>query len=428
MGLGFLIHGAIRGQGLLRRKPTHAELCHRLQEAIFQAVPDPLQHRLLRFQAVAEGLDVTFHPAAEPVEFRLDEGEGLTASAKTSTVGPGYHAMLVELMETIGPAAGIDWNWSDQGDGEGDETGYRESRDFGALQAEMLTWLKGLGKVLLQEEGNFALSMPLHYGLVTEQFAYSPLGFWEREWFEALAIAEGERAESLAATFFPWWNHPADAAYWRDCGLVLAWIDLPWTPPLDEAEQRLYELTVDCFFRARKLDPDIGLPMTEIEEIRELLVEENEPLPPRPEGIGFRRGLRRFLFGDGWSLELPGHFRERRDKDDDLFVDGIRVVRCTSLAINSAGPDGKSAHDYVREMELDTKGQSHCDAFQEGALLGWGNEARSDRGDYWTFQACIGKDRDNPQPICFLTFSYDVPARDRNWAVQAFKSVQHQAD
>ena len=74
-----------------------------------------LQHRLLRFQAVAEGLDVTFHPAAEPVEFRLDEGEGLTASAKTSTVGPGYHAMLVELMETIGPAAGIDPNASSIG-------------------------------------------------------------------------------------------------------------------------------------------------------------------------------------------------------------------------------------------------------------------------------------------------------------------------
>ena len=76
MGLGFLIHGSARGRGLLRRKPSHAELCHRLQEAIFQAVPDPLQHRLLRFEAYAGGMEVAFHPAAEPLDFGFgDDGE-----------------------------------------------------------------------------------------------------------------------------------------------------------------------------------------------------------------------------------------------------------------------------------------------------------------------------------------------------------------
>lgn len=434
MGLGFLIHGSVRGQGLLRRKPKHAELCHRLQDAVFQAVPDPLQHRLLQFEARSEGLDVTFHPAAEPVEFRFGEGGGLTAAAKTSTVGPGYHAMLVELMGVIGPAAGIEWDWRErgEGEGEGDETGYHESGDFGALQGEMLVWLKGLADHLLQMDadayGSLALSMPSHFGVVAEQFAHSPLGFWDRGWFEALAAAEGERAASLAAAFFPWWNHPADAAYWRECGLVLAWTRLPWTPPIDEAEQKLYELAADCFARARKLDQDIGLPLTEIEEIRELLEEEDEALPPRPEGIGFMRGRRRVWFAVGWSLELPGHFREFEDKEDEgtvLYAHGARILRVTTYSFQSKDPEANPAEKLVRESAEEHRNQGFSATHEDNGLIGSGGETLSEQGDYWNFQACIGKDSGGNGHLCVLTFSYDDPARDRDWAVQTFKSVRH---
>lgn len=431
MGLGFLIHGSVRGQGLLRRKPKHAELCHRLQEAIFQAVPDPLQHRLLQFEAKPEGLDVTFHPAAEPVEFRFDGAGRLTASAKTSTVGPGYHAMLVELMDAMGPAAGIEWDWRDRGDGEGDETGYHESGDFGALQQEMLAWLKGLGEMLLRESGSYALSMPIHYQVVTEQFAHSPLGFWEREWFEALAAAEGERSASLAAAFFPWWNHPADAAYWRECGLVLAWIDLPWTPPVDAAERQLFELAADCFARARQLDADIGLPLTEIEEIRDLLAEEDETLPPRPEGVGFRRGQRRIGLGGGWTVELPGYFRELQDPEEEavhIFIHGRRVLRSSTYSFESKDPEATPAGDLVRRTAAEGRDQGFSTVHDDERLIGWGSEQRADDGNYWNFQACIGKDGGSEGQLCVLTFSYDDPARDRDWAVGAFKSVRHRGE
>ena len=435
MGLGFLIHGSARGRGLLRRKPSHAELCRRLQEAIFQAVPDPLQHRLLRFQAHEAGMAVTFHPAAEPVDFGFGDDGEMTVSAKTSSVGPGYHAMLVELLAEIGPAADITWDWSDHDEGEGDETGYHESRDFGALQDEMLAWLKGLAKHLLEidrgEIRGIALSMPLHYGLVTDHFAHSPLGLWDRGWFEALAASEGERAASLAAAFFPWWNHPADAAYWRDCALVLAWTELPWTPPVDEAEQQLYELVVECFGRARRLDPAIGLPVPEIAEIRDLLNADDKAQPPRPEGIGFRRGSRRRWFAGGWSVELPGYFREVDDDENEgtsLFVHGERVLRTSSFSFSAKTSDAETAQDMVRKMKAEHDGSGFCEGYQDDALLGWGSEDKSEQGDYWNLQACVGKDNGGLGRLCVLTFSYDDPAQDRDWALRTFKSVQHHED
>ena len=435
MGLGFLIHGSARGRGLLRRKPSHAELCHRLQEAIFQAVPDPLQHRLLRFEAYAGGMEVAFHPAAEPLDFGFGDDGELVVSAKTSTVGPGYHAMLVELVEAIGPVAGIDWDWSDRGDGEGDESGYQESRDFGALQDEMLAWLKTVGEHILQLDRNdcnqIAISMPENYGLVTDRFAHSPLGFWDRGWFEALAVSEGERAASLAAAFFPWWNHPADAAYWRDCALVLAWTELPWTPPQNGDEQQLYELVVECFGRARKLDPSIGLPVAEIAEIRDLLSGEDRGRPPNAEGIGFRRGRRRRWFAGGWSVEVPGYFRECDDDENEgssLFIHGGRVLRTSSYSFSAQEPETETAQDMVRKMQAEHEDPGFCETCQDDGLFGWGKEAKAEDGDHWNFQACIGKDSGDTGRICVLNASYDSPAEDRDWALQVFRSVRHQED
>ena len=436
MGLGFLIHGSARGRGWLRRKPSHAELCRRLQEAIFRAVPDPLQHRLLRFQAYGGGMEVGFHPAGEPLDFGFGDDGELVVSAKTSTVGPGYHAMLVELLETIGPAAGIDWDWSDQGEGQGDETGYHESRDFGALQDEMLDWLQRVAESVLQLDRDdciqIGLSMPENYGVVTENFVHSPLGFWDRGWFEALAVSEGERAAGLAAAFFPWWNHPADAAYWRDCALVLAWTELPWTPPQDEDERQLYELVIECFGRARKLDPSIGLPVAEIAEIRDLLSSEDPGQPPNAEGIGFRRGRRRRWFAGGWSVEVPGYFREMEDPNDEgthLYYHGTRVVRASSFSLSTTEAQSKTTHDVLREMQADRGGQGFsAEHHDDRGLFGWGQEVKSEDGDYWNFQTCIGKDAETAGRICVLNLTYDDPSQDRNWALEVFRSIRYQED
>jgi hypothetical protein len=41
------------------------------------------------------------HPAAEEVEFTFVDGLHLTASANTSTVGPGYHIFVCDLLHAF---------------------------------------------------------------------------------------------------------------------------------------------------------------------------------------------------------------------------------------------------------------------------------------------------------------------------------------
>src|SRR5262249_26333323 len=47
-------------------------------------------------------LFVTIHPAGEDVEFIVPEPGQVTVSAKTSTVGPGYHTALCQLLHRFG--------------------------------------------------------------------------------------------------------------------------------------------------------------------------------------------------------------------------------------------------------------------------------------------------------------------------------------
>ena len=60
---------------------------------------------------------MSLHPAAEEMEITAT-GQGRTAAtAKTSTVGPGYHIYLCDLLKTLGDAVGIDWDGPDEDKG-----------------------------------------------------------------------------------------------------------------------------------------------------------------------------------------------------------------------------------------------------------------------------------------------------------------------
>jgi hypothetical protein len=78
------------------------------------------------------GYAVTLHPAAEALYLEAD-GETVTASAKTSNVGPGYHAFLVFVLDSVQASLGLKWEWAE----EDDETGFARHGDFARLQAEM---------------------------------------------------------------------------------------------------------------------------------------------------------------------------------------------------------------------------------------------------------------------------------------------------
>src|SRR5688572_6592187 len=85
----------------------------------------------LSFSESENSLYVTLHPCEETVSFEY-ANDSLICSAKTNSVGPGYHAYLVELLEKVGTELQIPWTWNLE-EGEEhylDETDYYRHRDF----------------------------------------------------------------------------------------------------------------------------------------------------------------------------------------------------------------------------------------------------------------------------------------------------------
>jgi hypothetical protein len=83
------------------------------------------------------------HPAAEEIEFSLTATNDLVVEANTTTVGPGYHVFVCDLLQDVEREFGTKWEESAEGsDDFSDETGYFFSHNFDALKGEMLQWLR----------------------------------------------------------------------------------------------------------------------------------------------------------------------------------------------------------------------------------------------------------------------------------------------
>ena len=298
MGLGLFVTADIPPRGLLRRRPNPRDFLDEVARTMAEAIDDPLAKRFTSIEASDRDLDVCLYPAEEPVKLAIHGEKDLVVSAKTSSAGPGYHAMLVDLLELVGDRLGLVWRWSDGEGGPGDETGYREHRDFQRLQKEMIVQLRTVARIVTGPElgdtddlSPIGLSMPVGYTVRSGAFAISPMGYWDRSWFERFCDCTDDDASLLAEAFFPWWHEGWGARTWQNCGLALAWLDVPWSSPKTDAEREYYELALACFERAADLDPGIDLPHEDIADMRRLLRPSRGPRGRKAGQPGRRPGV-----------------------------------------------------------------------------------------------------------------------------------------
>jgi hypothetical protein len=233
----------------------------------------------LSFSESENAFYVTLHPCEETVSFEYVNGN-LICSAKTNSVGPGYHAYLVELLEKIGTELLITWKWNLE-EGEEyflDETDYYHHRDFKQLQLEMLKWLKAVAKSFTDEADNeqCMFTMPLGYPRMKRNyFAVSPLGFWTRELFKKIADSEVDELEWAGQDFFIWWNKEDDAQFYKKTGIALLNVECPWRYPADDKEKKLLSNIDNCFWMVTKLDMQVDLPFTDWATVKNFLNEED---------------------------------------------------------------------------------------------------------------------------------------------------------
>jgi hypothetical protein len=322
----------------VRSKPLAERKALELRTALLEAAPSAFDDSELNGEVRVFSTDdkgwIRFLVGEEDVELCVAD-ERLKCSAKTSSLGPGYHAFLVKWLKSMDSALGIGWDWQDKE--YRDETGYALDADFANLKNEMIRQLRGIAGKLLENPDythirlNVTLDFPQVLG---DYFALSQLGYFSREWFERLYNADEAEAALLSPGFYAWWNDGLDADFWRRYGLLRMWTVVRWNCPANGEDAQACRFTLRCFERARALKPDIDLPEREIAELEELLVDAEDVVPNKT-GIGFFRNEMLHAIGEEWTLKLPGYYHTDMEDQGQTVVYWFqdRTVRITTLAV-----------------------------------------------------------------------------------------------
>lgn len=324
-------------RGVLRQTVSHDPVTLQTLETWFRRECQPLVRdaRVSQEDSTAVLL-IELHPAAESLRLWFENDVEMVVSAQTTSVGPGYHVYVCDLLKHLSGDFGI--HWDEHSEEEGDETGYFESGDESALGGEMLAWLGAVCDAVLRESDSesedFLIAMSMGVSYKADQFLITPMGSRSRAWAEAVA-----RDPSLGKDFFAWWNPGFSAEYYLGRALCLMWTAVRWRSPLIETESQILNEVRENLDLAYQLDRTLEYPWREWTEIGDHLGtaavvpasrDRREQLRPM---IGYRRNPVRVSLVAGWTIEIPGRFAEAWEDDTWCAWDSDITVWFTAFRL-----------------------------------------------------------------------------------------------
>lgn len=379
-----------------------------------------LLKNFLSFSENDGSLYVTLHPCEETVDFSHKDGS-LICSAKTNSVGPGYHAYAVELIERIGIELQISWLW-DFEDGEeyySDETGYYTHRDFRQLQVEMLRWLKVLSESLTDTDDSkqHMLSLPLGYPRMRKDyFAMSSKGIWTREMFERIARSEVHELDWAGEDYFIWWNRKDDAQFYKSTGIALLNVECPWHHPANDKEKKILDDINSCFQLASQLDNQIDFPYLDWAVVKNFIHQEDTDIPDSE--VGFRKHMMTFDLPGQWLIDLPGNLHYTIDDDTEVYYNHDYNVRCICYIRNGDQTDREFADDFFADRA--NTGVEFLDSATDvvGKAIVYHTVDKDLDQEYWILQGVkVVGDKFVFSTICYPTEGH------KQWAVDTWNSI-----
>ncbi len=303
-----------------------------IARAIETHVDVPLLARAMHISEEDGVLFAMVHPLSEPLRLTWHERGEVEVETKTSTVGPGYHAWLVDLLEAVGREVGLEWDWSQ------DELPYSTTRDFVVLQREFDEHLGALATVVLDtnHEGGMAINLGLGQPQLKGAYTSTVLGPRDRAWWDRASRESG----AVARDFCLWWDRAHDANVEFKLGLGLLWTDVRWRPPENEDEAAMAKVALDAIQSAEEGGAKADWPRREIEELRQLLAFEGEAADlkePAPTGVGYYRGMQSRAMGP-WSVDVPAYFYSDVEDDGATLVS---MYASRTIHLSAYGMDGE---------------------------------------------------------------------------------------
>ena len=281
------------------------------------------------------------HPAAPEAWIQASDEGDIEVFAALAPVGPGYQTFVARLFQRLGQEHGITWMEAVE---EG-RTGFdmSSSLDRTAAERAYLAWLGGglIGARDARRRGidGIHLGTPAEVRYTFDGAIATHLGPRDDAWLEA-AVTDSR----LAIDVTPWWADATDARCLLNRALCLMWTEVRWRAPVDDTEQAIHDEVLRSLARAFPLDPSLPYPWREWHELATIrgttdaMTRQVETRAARAEStapIGYRREPIRVLH-EGWELEIPGNFAERRT-DEEWW--GGEAGRGITLAATETGTE-----------------------------------------------------------------------------------------
>ncbi|MEA2631999.1 MAG: hypothetical protein QOE66_2218 [Chloroflexota bacterium] len=420
------VAGQASRRGLIPRIPSGDALLTTIETWLTAEYPDATRssHR-----SQPEGgdplLEVTLHPAAPAVIFTASDAGQVTVVGETEVVGPGYHRFVGRLLERMAIDLAITWNspGSEGGDLDGTAT-----TTFVDRPTAELAYLGSLGRTLSRvrskrASGGAAIQLGISPGV---RYAFdgaiaTVLGPRDDAWLET-ALTDTR----IATDITPWWADATDGQYLLNRALCLMWLEVRWRTPAMTHERLLLEEVHRLLSRAFPIDPGLAYPWRAWAELVELLgvddamarqaTDRAAHAPEDVAPIGYRRRPVS-ISHEGWALEIPGDFAERRTHEE--WWGGGAGRNITLAAVEAGTADGAmAAHAFVQQFAGDL-GPDAIDHRAGGVMgrakLSTDTSSGVEVGVLEGYSAVVGSG-------AAIRIVFDDPA-DWNWAVEMWRSL-----
>jgi hypothetical protein len=297
-------------------------------------------------------LTVDLHPSVTPMRIVAADSGRIAVSAQTAVAGPGYHRFIGRVLERLGTEVGIEWT-----DGDGATT----FLDRPAAEQAYLAWLGpqlARAQVAVRRgQRGIHLGLPPGTRYTTDAAIATVLGPRDDAWLDA-AITDPR----VALDITPWWADATDGRYLLHRALTLLWLQVRWRAPAVEGEADLLDEVHRLLSRAFPMDPALPYPWhawAEVCAFRGIndqmarqaagrAAREPEAVPP----VGYRRDEVR-ISHEGWSLEVPGWYAERRAPDEWWGGGAGRSITLAATRTGLADGSAMPAEAFVEQFAAD---------------------------------------------------------------------------
>jgi hypothetical protein len=373
--------GQASKRGRIPRLPSGERLLAEVDEWLATAAADMIRGRVTPREGApteATSTELQLHPAARPIRIDAADGGQLSVTAITSPVGPGYHTYVSRLLHRMGDELSIAWAAAgepDEDTASRDPTGFFASIDRVDAERGHLAWLH---RALLEATDARRRGVTaLHLETPPEtRFNFSGvlatvLGPRSEEWLER-AVADPR----VASDVWPWVADAMDGRYLLGRALSMLWLEVRWRQPTGPEEQALVDEVLTLLRRAYPLDPALSYPWAAWRELLELrgngdnatrqLVDRRVASVEGDPPIGYRRAPVTIIH-QGWALDIPGSFGERRGPEEWTGGEARRSVTIAATETGD-GVEPMSADDFLDRVagHLGTDALEH----EEGPLRG----------------------------------------------------------